>query len=527
MLADNATTLLLSFFALSIIGVGFVRARPYGKLGLLAWLQSVVLMAPWLLFFGLFAFGIYLSFAIVLFLFVLATITYVLIGRQLRVMGQDQMVRDRLEKLMQAPPATAPGEDAAGDASPGAGSPEAGSPEGTNPGPPNRSNPLPPGLPAPLPPIPAEDVSLIREIFGIDTFFATETIPYQQGAIFKGNLRGVPDVVQPKLAERLKARVADRYRLFLINGPEDRPVVVVLPNSADPPPVTMGQWVLAAGLLLATLFTLLERGALQAGFDLVLEPQRIGETLPIGLGLLATLIAHEAGHWVFAHRYGVKLSPPFLIPAWQLGSYGAITRIEAFLPNRTALFDIAFAGPAIGFLLSLVFLVLGLFLSVGGGGVELPTVVLEGSMLVGALARIILGNDLQTELLKVHPLVIVGWLGLVIHALNLMPAGQLDGGRMMQAIYGRKVASRTSVVTLIFLAIASLFNPVALYWAVLILFVQRQPERPAQDELTEPDDARAALCLLGLLIVLAVLLPLTPSLAGRLGIGLENSLLPL
>jgi len=39
-------------------------------------------------------------------------------------------------------------------------------------------------------PIPDEDMSAIRGIFGIDTFFATETIPYQEGAIFKGNLRG-------------------------------------------------------------------------------------------------------------------------------------------------------------------------------------------------------------------------------------------------------------------------------------------------------------------------------------------------
>jgi hypothetical protein len=39
------------------------------------------------------------------------------------------------------------------------------------------------------------------------------------------------------------------------------------------------------------------------------------------------------------------------------------------------------------------------------------------------------------------------------------------------------------------------------------------------DELTEPDDARAAFGLLALFLMVTTLLPLTPSLAGRLGIG--------
>ena len=101
-----------------------------------------------------------------------------------------------------------------------------------------------------------------------------------------------------------------------------------------------------------------------------------------------------------------------------------------------------------------------------------------------------------------------------------MPAGQLDGGRIVQAIYGRKTASRTTIGTLILLGLASLVNPLALYWAILIVFLQRDLERPSLNELTEPDDARAALGLLALFLMVVTLLPLTPSLAGRLGIGM-------
>jgi hypothetical protein len=75
-------------------------------------------------------------------------------------------------------------------------------------------------------------------------------------------------------------------------------------------------------------------------------------------------------------------------------------------------------------------------------------------------------------------------------------------------------------VTLVFLGIASLVNTLALYWAAIILILQRDLERPSQNELTEPDDARAGLLLLALFLMITVLIPLTPSLAGRLGIGM-------
>jgi hypothetical protein len=71
----------------------------------------------------------------------------------------------------------------------------------------------------------------------------------------------------------------------------------------------------------------------------------------------------------------------------------------------------------------------------------------------------------------------------------------------------------------VLLGLVSLANPLALYWAVLILFLQRELERPALEDLSEPGDARAALGLLVLFLMAATLLPLTPGLAGRLGIG--------
>jgi membrane-associated protease RseP (regulator of RpoE activity) len=129
---------------------------------------------------------------------------------------------------------------------------------------------------------------------------------------------------------------------------------------------------------------------------------------------------------------------------------------------------------------------------------------------------------MAANLVDVHPLTIVGWLGLVVSALNMMPAGQLDGGRVVQAIYGRKTARRTTIATLIILGIVALVNPanpLVLYWAIVILFLQRSLERPSLNEITEPDDTRAILGLIALFLMVATLIPLTPGLAVRLGIG--------
>jgi membrane-associated protease RseP (regulator of RpoE activity) len=340
-------------------------------------------------------------------------------------------------------------------------------------------------------------------------------------------LRGDAEETIARLSERLLEKVGvsetnpqqPRYRLFLVEGQDGKPVVIVLPSSRDPQPSTLFQKGVAVLLLLATIAASLESGGLMLGFDFFTAPNRFTEALPLAAGILSVLAVHELGHWLLARRHHIRLSLPFFIPTWQIGSFGAITRFESVLPNRSVLFDVAIAGPAAGGILSLGMLVAGLLLSHKGSLFQVPTEFFQGSILVGTLTRVVLQESLQQTIVDVHPLVILGWLGLVITALNLLPAGQLDGGRIVQAIYGRKIAGRTTIGSIIVLGLASIVNPLALYWAIVVLFLQRELERPSQNELTEPDDTRAALSLLALFLMIVTLLPLTPSLAGRLGIG--------
>ncbi|MBV5260850.1 site-2 protease family protein [Synechococcus moorigangaii CMS01] len=483
---------LLILAALGTVFWGYRRSQRAGRLGLLAWGQSLAITAPWILLLTCILLGISLNLISVVFLLVAAAGAYIYLGNLRREAGQTELIRQQaLERLQAADRETAP--------------------------PPEEASST-----LEIEPINTEDLQTIKGIFGIDTFFSTEAIPYQEGAIFKGNLRGDPAETHQKLTEKLGDRLGDKYRLFLVEDPEGKPVIVVLPSSNDPKTTTLAQKNIALVLFVATLTTTLEAIGVLKGFDLFSNWQRYAEALPLSLGMWLILSVHEVGHRFISRKYNVKLSVPFFLPNWQIASFGAITRFESLLPHRTALFDIALAGPAAGGLCSLALLITGLGLSNPDSLFQIPSQFFQGSVLVGTLARIFLGDSLQQTIVAIHPLTILGWLGLVITALNLLPAGCLDGGRIIQAIYGRKTARRTTIATLVVLGLVALFNPtnpIPLYWALIIIFLQREAERPSLNELLEPDDTRAILGLIALFLMLITLIPLSPSLAGQLGIG--------
>ena len=221
---------LIVLAAFGILGWGFYKARPFGKLGILAWLQSVVLIAPWLLFFGLFAAGIYINIVGVLFLLVASTGLYIWLGNRLRAAGQDAVLRSRAtERLANSTQEANKTENTTELA--------------------DTTKPAQPPLNQDVVPIPEEDLRTIKGIFGIDTFFATETIPYQEGAIFKGNLRGEPEAVYERLSSSLQERLGVRYRLFLVDNLDGKPVVIVLPSRNDPRATTLPQKILAVVLV--------------------------------------------------------------------------------------------------------------------------------------------------------------------------------------------------------------------------------------------------------------------------------------
>ena len=520
-LSNNFTPIAIAAIAVLIVVWGYNRAKPYGEIAILAWLQSLTLMTPWFIFFALLVMGIYINLVGVIFLLLVSAGFYIYIGNLIRKKAQNNIDSKTIEDLVKKNLEIQPEETNLDDKTESSDSSTSYNQTQKSQ---NKVFSMNIGkLPQDFITISDEDLQEIKTVFGIDTFFVIETIPYQDGVIFKGNLRGQADYTHQKLTEKLNAKLGDKYRLFLVETPEEKPVVIILPSRNDPKGLNLAQKNLAVVLFLATIFTGMEAIALLLGFDLVGEWNRYQEVLPLTIGLWIILIAHEIGHQVVGAKNNVKISLPFFLPSIQIGSFGAITRFESLIPNRSVLFDIACAGPLAGFAFSLVILLFGLNLSSSATGLEIPTNFFQGSILVGILAKLFLQSNLEAEFVSIHPFAIVGWLGLVINAINLLPAGQLDGGRIVQAIFGRKTCRRTTIGTLIILGLVSLFNPMnslTFYWAIIILFLQRDLERPSLNELTEPNDTRAILGLAMLFISLLTLIPITPSLATSLGIGI-------
>ncbi|XP_020525229.1 probable zinc metalloprotease EGY2, chloroplastic isoform X2 [Amborella trichopoda] len=374
-----------------------------------------------------------------------------------------------------------------------------------------------PGLkpPGELIRIPKASIDILKDqVFGFDTFFITSQEPYEGGVLFKGNLRGLAARSYEKITKRMQDRFGDQYKLFILANPEDdKPVAVVVPKETLQPETTaVPEWFAAGAFGLVTIFTLLLRNVpglqsnLLSTFD---NLQLLKDGLPGALITAGVLAAHELGHLLVAKYVGAKLGVPYFVPSWQIGSFGAITRIISIMSKREDLVKIAAAGPLAGFSIGFLILLLGFVLPPSDGfGIVVDATVFHDSFLVGGIAKLLLGDVLKEGTpLSINPLVIWAWSGLLINAINSIPAGELDGGRIAFALWGRKPWSRITGVSIALLGFSALFNDVAFYWVALIFFLQRGPIAPLSEEITDPEDKYVALGVTVLLLGLLILVP--------------------
>jgi membrane-associated protease RseP (regulator of RpoE activity) len=174
--------------------------------------------------------------------------------------------------------------------------------------------------------------------------------------------------------------------------------------------------------------------------------------------LLAILLFHEFGHYFAAKYHRVPASLPHFIPLpiSPFGTMGALISMPERIRSRNALLDIGAAGPLAGLVVAIPVVVIGLMHSpvqVDPGG----SMVEGQSLLYMGLKRLVLGPIPAGHDVFLNATAFAGWAGLLVTALNLIPIGQLDGGHIAYALFGKRQDIIATVLHAL-LPVAFLYN---------------------------------------------------------------------
>ncbi|MDN5942992.1 MAG: site-2 protease family protein [Nitrospira sp.] len=207
------------------------------------------------------------------------------------------------------------------------------------------------------------------------------------------------------------------------------------------------KWILPVSLFVATIFTTLWAGAYlpytlgkRGPVDFLLDsPGSLWSGIPFAATLLFILVTHECGHYVLSRIHGVPASLPLFIPGlpYFIGTFGAIIRLKGPIVNRCALFDIGVSGPLAGFIAAVVALIIGLNLSTVIDRTGTHGWQLGAPLLSQFIAWLVVGPLPPQATIEIHPIGVAAWFGLLVTSLNLIPIGQLDGGHVAYALWGK------------------------------------------------------------------------------------------
>ncbi|OGC78065.1 MAG: hypothetical protein A2Z27_03865 [candidate division Zixibacteria bacterium RBG_16_50_21] len=262
-------------------------------------------------------------------------------------------------------------------------------------------------------------------------------------------------------------------------------------------------------LFLLTVASTLWTGAMyygQSGF--LQHPERILKGWPYSFWLLSILTFHEFGHYLTSKYRKVKVTLPYFIPApTLLGTLGAFIRSKSPFKNRGELLEVGAMGPVAGFVVAIAAIIVGLKLSevvpeASGAGV----LILGDSLLFSWLGDLVLGKLPEGHTLMLNPVAFAGWVGLLVTMLNLLPLGQLDGGHILYAMFGKKqfIISRITLLALVLMALF-LWNG----WFIWILFglLMRPGHPPTLDDTKPLTPLQKSLGWISILIFILCFIP--------------------
>ncbi len=167
--------------------------------------------------------------------------------------------------------------------------------------------------------------------------------------------------------------------------------------------------------------------------------------MQFSLALMAILVAHEFGHYLFTLYYKVPSTPPLFIPfplLSPIGTMGAVIMMQSGTANRRQIFDIGIAGPLAGLLVAIPIIVWGILDNSKIHYAPADTLVMGQPLLIQWLGGWLVPENASAFVSisngNANPLLMAGWVGLLVTGLNMVPLGQLDGGHVAFGLLGQR-----------------------------------------------------------------------------------------
>ena len=377
--------------------------------------------------------------------------------------------------------------------------------------------------------------SLVARVYKIEDVTTDNS---QKGAYlrYRGHLLNDDSV---SAYDQLAASVKPHNLTPLFRQEKGEQVIYLIKTPPKPKP--SNPWVNII-LFVITVFSVMLAGATpdgpipsDAGGQVLALLKSILSGWPFALSLLGILLAHEFGHYFASRYHKTPATLPYFIPFpfSPIGTMGAAIFLKGVPKNRRILFDIGVAGPLAGMLFAIPVLFLGLSLSSLGLIEPNPNSFIEGNSLFYLFAKYFTFGKILPEPATfgnippvlywvryfftgqptpiggldvfIHPVAFAGWVGLLVTALNLIPAGSLDGGHLVYALFGKKARKAFPYLIGIMAILGFYWNGWWL-WAFLLYWLGRVNAEPL-DQITTLDSSRRMVALGVIILFILVFTP--------------------
>ena len=328
--------------------------------------------------------------------------------------------------------------------------------------------------------------------------------------LFRGHFVGFGGESKVDIINRLQGLPGKAEVLMIHPGVV---IKIQLPREISPSRIPWLNIVLFA----VTVATTLLIGAGNAGVDFIEHPELIWQDPlriiitggPFAFSLLAILLFHEFGHYTASRLHGVNVTLPYFIPFPNfIGTMGAMIRIKSPFITRKQLFDVGAAGPLAGMAMAIPIAFWGLSNPIFIPEAFEPSglLYLGDSLLFSFISYLVQPAPPDGYMAVINPVAFAAWVGFLVTMINLFPIGQLDGGHIIYAMFG-KFQHKIVYVVIAGMVVLSFFSISWLVWlALTVILLKRNHPPTVMDEI--PIDGKRM--MLGYLCILIFILCFMP-----------------